>query len=77
MRIMKALLTINHLQPDKHFNSAHSECFWVEEPLPKPQVWYRLPNGVGAQWNGLIPLLTWRRGYVAMLSPQGSIWLSS
>lgn len=45
VRIMKVAFTISHLQLCKHFNLAHSEHLQLEEPLPKPQVWYRLPNG--------------------------------
>lgn len=67
-RLMKALFSLNYLQLDRNFHSAMLRHFkWT------PKVWYRLPDE-GTTWKHPVQLLTWGRGYAAVLS-QGPVWV--
>nr|XP_056715961.1 zinc finger and SCAN domain-containing protein 2-like [Euleptes europaea] len=60
-------------------NVAHRSARWTQrhfqadEPLQQPLVRYcRLPD---PHWHGPVPLITWGRGYAAVQTPTGPLWV--
>lgn len=74
--LASTLFTLNHLNlcpANSSFYTRTQRHFQQDLPLPRAQVRYRQPPS--PEWRGPAPLITWGRGYAAIETPTGPVWV--
>ena len=75
-QLYKSLYPLNFKNSKASGLTAIEWHFVTAQETPKPLVLYRHLRQ-GPQWQALVGLLMWGRGYASLLSPSGPLWIQT